>query len=270
MKYLHVKNWEDKQHYKDRCPPWIKLHRDLLNDYEFSCLQDASKLHLMLIWLLASQMDNKIPADPNFIKERIGIKGEIDLKSLVSKGFLIDASNALADCKQLAIAETEAEAEAYSKETETEEAFSLWNEMALQNGLSPGRKCSRTRQQKIKARLKDCGGMGGWKAALGKVSASSFCLGGNERGWKLDLDFLISEAGFIKVMEDKYINKQNKGNNNGKETKSEQLDGSVNRVLAEYAAKREGHSGNDTPAIRHSGYIREDAGAVGQLTQSDD
>ena len=53
MNYLRVKNWEKFQHYKDRTPPWIKLYRDLLNDYEFSCLQDASKAHLMLIWLLA-------------------------------------------------------------------------------------------------------------------------------------------------------------------------------------------------------------------------
>jgi hypothetical protein len=32
---LIPKNWGKFQHYKDRCPPWIKLHRDLLNDREF-------------------------------------------------------------------------------------------------------------------------------------------------------------------------------------------------------------------------------------------
>jgi hypothetical protein len=115
MKYLRVKNWQDFQHYKDRCPPWIKLHRDLLRDYEFNCLQDASKLHLILIWLLASQLENKIPADPEFIKNQTGIKGKINLKELIDKGFLIDDSNALADCKQSARQETETETE-----TETE------------------------------------------------------------------------------------------------------------------------------------------------------
>lgn len=109
MKYLRVKNWESFQHYKDRSPPWIKLHRDLLNDYDFGCLQDASKLHLMLIWLLASQMDNKIPADEKFIKSRTGIEGDINLNELIEKGFLVDDSNALASCKQVAIPETEAE-----------------------------------------------------------------------------------------------------------------------------------------------------------------
>ena len=114
-KYLMVKNWESFQHYKERNPPWIKLHRDLLRDYDFLCLQDASKMQLILIWLLASQMNNKIPADANFIKTQIGIKGDLNLKELIDKGFLIDASNALAKRKQVAIVETETETE-----TETE------------------------------------------------------------------------------------------------------------------------------------------------------
>ena len=62
MKYLRVKNWGRFQQYKDRTPPWIKLHTDLLDNYEFSALHDASKAHLILIWVLASKVDNKIPA----------------------------------------------------------------------------------------------------------------------------------------------------------------------------------------------------------------
>lgn len=114
MEYLKVKNWENFQHYKERTPPWIKLHRDLLRDYDFSCLQDASKLHLMLIWLLASQLDNEIPVDADFIQKQIGVSGKINFKELIDKGFLIDASNTLASCKQVAMPETET----YSKEKE--------------------------------------------------------------------------------------------------------------------------------------------------------
>jgi len=116
MKYLKVKDWEQFQHYKDRNPPWIKLSRDLLRDYNFQCLQDASKLQLMLIWLLASQMDNKIPADEEFIKNQIGVKGEFCLKELIDKGYLVDDSGMLAGCKQSAMLETETEA--YSKEAD--------------------------------------------------------------------------------------------------------------------------------------------------------
>jgi hypothetical protein len=111
MKYISIKNWQKFQHYKDRCPPWIKLHRDLLRDYDFLCLQDASKLQLMLLWLLASQMNNKIPADDNFIKTQIGIHGDLSIKELKDKGFIYDASDMLAECKQSAIGETETETE---------------------------------------------------------------------------------------------------------------------------------------------------------------
>jgi len=119
-KYLRVKNWTDFQHYKDRNPPWIKLHRDLLRDYDFICLQDASKMQLMLIWLLASQLDNKIPADADYIKAQIGVSQDIDLKELIDKGFLVDDSNTLAECKQVAIVETETYNQEAEKETETD------------------------------------------------------------------------------------------------------------------------------------------------------
>jgi len=98
-----VNNWDEFQHYKHRNPPWIKLHNRLLNNYEFSCLQDASKLHLMLIWMLASQLENKIPADTVWLKNRLGICTEPNLKELLDKGFITYASNTLASCKQSAL-----------------------------------------------------------------------------------------------------------------------------------------------------------------------
>lgn len=101
MEYLKVKNWTKFQHYKHRSPPWIKLHRSLLSDYAFSCLQDASKAHLILIWLYASNHDGAVPNDPSFLRRSLGLKSNPDLKTLVEQGFLIvDASVALAPSKQ--------------------------------------------------------------------------------------------------------------------------------------------------------------------------
>lgn len=108
--YLTVPNLEKWQHYKDRSPPWIKLHRDILNDYKFACLQDASKLHLLMIWLLASQMDNQIPYDAEWIAKKINATAPVDLELLISKGFLT-AITPLATRKQSALVETEAETE---------------------------------------------------------------------------------------------------------------------------------------------------------------
>jgi uncharacterized phage protein (TIGR02220 family) len=103
MEYLRVKNWAEFQHYKDRNPPWIKLHRTLLDDYEFSCLQDASKAHLMLIWLFASQRDGLVPNDPKFLKMKLGLYSDPNLKYFISHGLLIpeqSASKVLAECEQ--------------------------------------------------------------------------------------------------------------------------------------------------------------------------
>jgi hypothetical protein len=67
----------------------------------------------MLMWVLASQMDNKIPADAKWIAARIGCDGDkIDLNQLISCGFIKDDSGVLADRKQSACPEAEAEAEA--------------------------------------------------------------------------------------------------------------------------------------------------------------
>lgn len=49
------KNWQKFQHYKDRQPPWIKLHRTLIDDYDFQCLPDASRALAPMLWLLGSE-----------------------------------------------------------------------------------------------------------------------------------------------------------------------------------------------------------------------
>jgi hypothetical protein len=120
MRYLSIKNFAKHQHYKDRRPPWIKLHVEVLDDYAFACLQDASKAHLMLLWVLASKMDNRIPYDLAFLSRKLGATSPVDLEELVLQGFIEvsqDDGKVLAPRKQSAMPETETETEA---ETETD------------------------------------------------------------------------------------------------------------------------------------------------------
>jgi len=108
MRTFSVKNFERFQHYTDRSPPWIKLYNALLDDYAFACLQDASKLHLIMIWLVASRSNNKIPYDAEWISGRINASEKVDLDVLVKAGFIEinqelqsveqDASKPLAEC----------------------------------------------------------------------------------------------------------------------------------------------------------------------------
>ena len=118
---LQPKNWAVFQHYKDRCPPWIKLHRDLLNDRVFMCLPIASKALAPLLWLLASEAkDGKFDGSLDELVFRLHISPkeyEDGVKPLIDKGFFIIASGVLAESYQVAIPETEGETE---RETETE------------------------------------------------------------------------------------------------------------------------------------------------------
>jgi hypothetical protein len=89
VKFLTVKNWNEFQHYGKRNPPWIKLHRALLDDYTFCALPDVAKSHLLLLWLFASQADGKIPFDVPYLERKLSCTG-IDLDLFVELGFLID------------------------------------------------------------------------------------------------------------------------------------------------------------------------------------
>lgn len=108
MRYLKIKNFEKFQHYKGRRPLWIKLYNALLDDFAYARLQDASKAHLVGLWLLASRTDNLIPYDLPFIAQTIRATTALDVDELVSSGFIgvyDDASGLLAECLQVATLE---------------------------------------------------------------------------------------------------------------------------------------------------------------------
>jgi hypothetical protein len=89
VKLLTVKNWKDFQHYKKRNPPWIKLHRAILDDYAFCSLPDAAKGHLLLLWAYASQNNGTVPFDVPFLERKLSCTN-LDLDLFVERGFLIN------------------------------------------------------------------------------------------------------------------------------------------------------------------------------------
>lgn len=115
MSLGRIRNWSEFQHYKDRSPPWIKFHRALLDNYEYACLPLASKALAPLLWLLAAESnDGSLRVEVPWIAFRLRWS-EADvaagLTPLIEKGFIEGASEALADCKQVAIPELEGETE---------------------------------------------------------------------------------------------------------------------------------------------------------------
>jgi len=124
---LVPKNWASFQHYKDRNPPWIKLHKALLNDRAYARLPLASKALAPLLWLLASESKNgSFDADVDELAFRLHLtEKEIaqGVDPLIKAGFFIPLqsdSTVLATCQQVApdsCSEREGETE---RETEAE------------------------------------------------------------------------------------------------------------------------------------------------------
>lgn len=134
---LQPKNWAVFQHYKDRCPPWIKLHRDLLNDRVFMRLPIASKAIAPMLWLLASESkDGVFDGSLDELVFRLHItkkEYEDGVKPLIDNNFFTVVSGMLAERKQVAIPETETEGET-EKETDTPEGVSkeVWESFVKQ------------------------------------------------------------------------------------------------------------------------------------------
>ena len=116
---LQPKNWAVFQHYKDRCPPWIKLHRDLLNDRAYMRLPIASKAIAPMLWLLASESKDGVfdgSLDELVFRLHITPKEYQDgVKPLIDNDFFTVVSGVIAECKQVAIPETEGETETETK-----------------------------------------------------------------------------------------------------------------------------------------------------------
>lgn len=117
---LRPKNWTTFQHYKDRRPPWIKLHRTILDDKDFFRLPVASRALAPCLWLLASESeDGWFDGDSDEISFRLRLpEKEIKegLKPLIEKGFFDCDSKPLAEGLHGATSETEEEVENRDRE----------------------------------------------------------------------------------------------------------------------------------------------------------
>jgi hypothetical protein len=111
---LAVKGWTEFQHYKHRKPPWIRLHRKLLDDMDWHELPAASRLLAPMLWLLASEtMNGVIDGDSKAIAFRLRVAStefEEAIKPLIAGGWFLviePASGVLAPRLQDAPSESE-------------------------------------------------------------------------------------------------------------------------------------------------------------------
>jgi hypothetical protein len=235
---LQPKDWDSFQHYKDRSPAWIKLHKKLLDNYEFHCLPVASRALAPMLWLLASEQEQGIfDADAGKLAFRLRMtKLEVDdaLKPLIQAGFFVvvqDASSALAVVSQDACLEkrreekkepigsssADADSPPTSKATPLcphERIRALYHEVLPE--LPKAKLWSNDRQTALRARWGEMVRLKGWTTTdegcewfrrfFEAVAADDFCMGRTGRGkghenWECSIDYLLSPKGFRRIVE---------------------------------------------------------------------
>lgn len=57
---IKIVNWSSFQSYKDRKPPWVRLHKTLLDNYEFQSMSADARALLPMLWLIASEDEDPV------------------------------------------------------------------------------------------------------------------------------------------------------------------------------------------------------------------
>lgn len=199
---MRPRGWSQFQHYHNRRPPWIKLHRSTLDDPDFLFLSIASKALAPLLWLLASETtDGSIPADVRWIAHRVNFPIDVlsdCLKELILCGLFVDASGSIASCSQDACAEREeSRVEREEKQTIPQPpasvslVFDHWKSVMSH----PDARLVPKRKKLIEARLREGYSVDDLKAAVDGCKASDFHQGKNDSGKVYDDLTLILRSG---------------------------------------------------------------------------
>lgn len=80
-------------------------------------------------------------------------------------------------------------------------ALEAYNDRAKQHGWAEATKLNAFRRKRLPARLKDADGIEGWCAALDRILQSPFLMGKTDHRFKMNLDSLLGDKFFTKLVE---------------------------------------------------------------------
>lgn len=127
-----VKNWSSFQSYKDRRPPWVRLHKDLIDNFEFQKMSADARALLPMLWLMASEDKEPTSGMLRFGYETVSFRLRLPektvtaaIREIINAGFVeqMDSENtpSITDSYETVTDSSRnyhPEAEAYSEETE--------------------------------------------------------------------------------------------------------------------------------------------------------
>jgi hypothetical protein len=241
-----IKGWSSFQSYKDRKPPWIRLHKSLLDNYEFQQMSMTAKAILPMLWLLASEDDDPVSGCVRGGYKKIAFRLRVDEKEIIQAveecalaGFIEPKLPENSINKQLVTnpsqvgyetvppeTETETETEDVSKETSLFSVENAGNEKPNSEkcpyseiskiyhqtckGLPPA-ELTDDLKKSIKARWGQNGkSIDWWKRYFETVSKSDFLMG-RATDWKANLPWLVGPKNVSKVLNGAYQNKKISG-----------------------------------------------------------
>jgi len=231
---MRIKNWTKFQHFKDRRPPWVKLYRDILDDLEWHELDPLAAKVLVMLWLIASENDGRIP-DNKTLAFRLRLT-EIKTKEIVIKlshWLEQEDINPISNGYQHDLPETETETE---RETDLDAIASLSSTKLPDcphkqilnlykkhlSHLSQPRVWEGNRQVNLKNRWKQAAkpsnyspegyktledGLKWWDSFFAYIANDTKLATGfqsKERTWMPDLEWIVNATNFAKIIDGKY------------------------------------------------------------------
>lgn len=116
-----IRNWAKFQHYKNRNPPWIKLHVEILSSEDWVMLDDASKLLAVICMVVAGKHGGEVPNNPSYVRRIAYLSRDPDFKPLIQCRFLeplATASTMLASARPEKEEDTETEKKHLSEKSD--------------------------------------------------------------------------------------------------------------------------------------------------------
>lgn len=86
------------------------------------------------------------------------------------------------------------------------EAFAIYNATAKKCGLPIARVFDKGRAKDLALRVKDAGGLEGFRQAMANIERSAFLRGQTDKPFKADLNFVCQRSSFIRLLEGGYGN----------------------------------------------------------------
>ncbi len=205
--FIHVKNLE-KFHpgYKDRNLVWAKIYFNMVQgDPDCELIDnEIDWARLVKFIILELQAKKPIPLNSQYLSKK-GFdlkKRPISLTLNVLQNFIITVREESETCV-LEKKREEKKREEENGVTDILICFQKWNEFAPKYNLSKINSLTKDRKAHLKNRCSEPAF--NFDKILEIVSGTKFLLGSNDRGWKIDFDFIIkNENNYNKILEGKY------------------------------------------------------------------